>query len=248
MGTEQADRVAAFHRRRFTLAELAAVLVSTALLATVCLAATVPVADKAEQVACYTNLKECGQAWMMFAEDNDGWVLPALTRRTEEPDWPAGVPETLKTKAVWWWWLVDGGYLKQAAGVEGTFHCPADGKSTEAERQGVTYLHSYLYMDYYGQAYGTNVTRWPASKAYGLKRLSGTWKKPGETVVMIEAAVGKYKRGSMVPPSGGYSNLPHTEWAGYTHEGTATTLFEDTHVEAALPTAKALSHTCRDLF
>ena len=228
--------------------ELAVVLVATALLATICLAATSPGLAKAKQVACTTNLKECGQAWMMFAEDNDGWILPALTLRGKEPDWPAGLPKTLKEKAVWWWWLVDGDYLKQAAGTEGTLHCPADDNPIEVKRQETTYLHSYLYMDYYGQAYGTNVTRWPVNKAYGLKRISRSWKKPGETVVMIEAAVGKYKRGRMVPPSGGYSNLPHTKWAGYTHEGTATTLFEDAHVEAATPATKALAYTCRDLF
>ncbi|MBT4821984.1 MAG: hypothetical protein HN742_31900 [Lentisphaerae bacterium] len=250
MGAEQACEVGRATRRRrtFTLVELVAVLVCFALIAVVCVAAVSPAAAKAKQVACYTNLKECGQAWLMFAEDNDGWILPALTHRQEEPDWPAGLPEKLKMKGIWWWWLVDDGYLKEADGADGTFHCPTDGAPVKAVRKGKTYLHSYLYPDYFGQAYGTNVARWPASKAYGLKRLSGTWKKPGETVVMVEAAVGKYKAGRLVPPSGGYSNLPHTKWTGYPHQRTATTLFEDGHVDAAAPEAKVLSYTCRDLF
>lgn len=242
--------VASGRRSAFTAVELFAVVGTLTVLASVCLPSLSSARLKAQQAVCHMNLKELGIAWDDFATDHDGWILPAWISPRSKAAFPMGCPKSLAEPGVWWQKLSKQAYLDSqgAAALPEVFHCPADGSPVVATYGGRTYRHSYVYMDYFGFSYGTNPDRWPESRMYGVKRLSGITKHPGQTPVMLEAKTGKYKRGDLVVPSGGYANLPNSRWMALRHEHTGNILFDDGHVDAVTKDHPALGYDCRDLF
>lgn len=219
-------------------------------LATVCLPSAALARRKADQAICYLNLKEIGVAWAVLAEEHDSWILPAYVSPNAPQEYPPGFPDDLKRPGVWWSRLIDLGYVlpDEGSGERGLFRCPGDTAPLKRDWGGEEYQHSYVYMDYFGFAYSTNPKKWPGNGAYGLRRRRDITKHPGNTPVVLEVADGKYKRGNMIVPSGGYANLAHRLWMGLRHAETGSVLFDDGRVEAVSSEHPALTYDCRDLF
>ena len=76
--------------RAFTLLELLVVVAIISLLAALLMPALKNARDQAKSIKCMSNLKQLGQAYAMYADDNDDAVAPSPS-----PPWSGAYPEWL---------------------------------------------------------------------------------------------------------------------------------------------------------
>lgn len=216
------------HTRGFTLVELLVVVAGLAILGGLLLPSVGHLRAKAAQARCANNLRVLGVAWNMYADEHEGWLLPASFPARKVAFLPDGYPTNAEQPGIWWLRLAD--YLPPdiLQGKQNIFCCPADPKPIKTVKGSNVLYHSYGYLDYFGYPYESNPD-WPTSGAYGLRRRKNI-KTPGATPVLVEMGDHVHKASYITVMAGGYG-VAILPWVTFRHWGMGNALFDDGHVE-----------------
>src|SRR4051812_34210056 len=164
------------HRQAFTPVELLVVIGIIAVLIGILLPALGRAREQANQAACMSNMRQVAMAFVMYANDNKGW-LPATSRGGSQgaapwryaPNWLAYMPsENLDQSAIakYLGKISDDGRLNQAANWDKTMNvrvlrCPSDDWNAPRVRampptnngSAAVYKYSYVVNHYIGAGY-----------------------------------------------------------------------------------------------
>lgn len=125
-------------RRAFTLIELLVVIAIIAILAAILFPVFAQAREKARMSACQSNLKQSGNAFMMYVQDYD-------------ETWPAGAPgtwdncATMTNRGSWSGWI--GNLIRPYAKNTGIFQCPSRPRAFGVNN-GCTATTEYLVASY----------------------------------------------------------------------------------------------------
>jgi prepilin-type N-terminal cleavage/methylation domain-containing protein/prepilin-type processing-associated H-X9-DG protein len=104
----------------FTLVELLVVMSIISLLLSVLLPALKAVRQRGQAVVCMSNIKQLGLAFMLYAQEYNGYAMPARLGQTRIYWWGQVTPEGIDHKAGIVW-----SYLRSELGGKSVFECPA---------------------------------------------------------------------------------------------------------------------------
>lgn len=228
--------------RGFTLVELLVVIAMIAILASLLLPSLSGAKSRTRSVVCQNNLKQLQLAWLSYADDNDGEMVP------NEEGRPFGFWEGVRHS----WVLgnaqrddtpenIQRGTLFPYARNHGVYHCPSD-RSTVTDQPHQTRLRSYslngelnywIIADHdYGlpilQAFYTESQLKRPAKTYGFLDVtpetidSGIFGLPGPAAQTEE----ELRRNLRELDKNRWLHLP-----GYRHSGGANLSFLDGHVD-----------------
>jgi prepilin-type N-terminal cleavage/methylation domain-containing protein len=110
-------------RRGFTLLELLTVIATIAILASLLLPVLGKAKTKAQRTTCLSNLRQLSAAWMMYADDNHGF-LPECYPLNNPDVWVQG--DMTQADEAGNVDLIRVGKLFQYNSSIGIYHCPAD--------------------------------------------------------------------------------------------------------------------------
>jgi prepilin-type N-terminal cleavage/methylation domain-containing protein/prepilin-type processing-associated H-X9-DG protein len=100
------------HHRGFTLIELLVVIAIIAILAAILFPVFARAREKARQTGCFSNLKQIGIAYQMYAQDYDETIVPAC-------NWNGGYNKWEDPRS---WWV---GLLEPYVKNDQVFRCPS---------------------------------------------------------------------------------------------------------------------------
>jgi prepilin-type processing-associated H-X9-DG protein/prepilin-type N-terminal cleavage/methylation domain-containing protein len=132
----------------FTLIELLVVIAIIVILAAILLPALAGAKGSARSIACVNNLKQLQTGYLMYADENKGFLAPNISRKVWPNQvnvagaWVLGNPQVDTDTA-----NIKRGVMFRYVGATGVYHCPAD-TSTVRNHPGLPRTRSYSVQTY----------------------------------------------------------------------------------------------------
>ncbi|MGA2658473.1 MAG: prepilin-type N-terminal cleavage/methylation domain-containing protein [Verrucomicrobiota bacterium] len=188
----QTNLTPARRARAFTLIELLVVIAIIAILAAMLLPALAKAKQKAQGIQCLSNTKQLGLGWLMYADDNNGKLVPNQNEDANQaPSWVKGIlsfdannPDNTNI----FFLTGAGGLLGQYSRNPGIYHCPADVYTCSMYGQQMLRVRSLSMNGFVqGGAYGTAAVSTWYSAWRGYNKMSDiTVPRPVNLVVFVD--------------------------------------------------------------
>jgi len=211
----------------FTLIELLVVIAIIAILAAMLLPALAKAKVRANAVRCMSNTKQITTAWIMYAHENNDFVLTSRAWMGGSVD--PGNPDMINTT-----------YLTQSllnpylGGNIGVYRCPAD-KRTYA---GQPVVRSMSMNGWFCPANQQDPYCWPAGQSYELHFKLSQMMRPGpaRTFVILDESEKTINDGFFAIDMAGYdprnpASLSFIDVPGTFHDKAGSLSFADGHSE-----------------
>jgi prepilin-type N-terminal cleavage/methylation domain-containing protein/prepilin-type processing-associated H-X9-DG protein len=224
----------------FTLIELLVVIAIIAILAAMLLPALSKAKTKAQGIQCLSNTKELTLGWLMYADDNNGKLVPNQNEDGNvNPSWVKGIlswaannPDNTNI----FFLTGAGGLLGPYLKAPGIYHCPADVYTCSEAGQQVLRVRSISMNGFVqGGAYGPAPTStwYPTWRAYN-KMSDITVPAPANLIVFVDEHPDSINDGWWITQVGSSLSVNPGVWedlpASY-HNGACGFSFADGHSE-----------------
>jgi prepilin-type N-terminal cleavage/methylation domain-containing protein/prepilin-type processing-associated H-X9-DG protein len=196
----------------FTLIELLVVIAIIAILAAMLLPALSQAREKARAISCMNNMRQIGQASVIYASDNDGHLPAAPCRETPDTDQYRHFAWTMANVPVA---NLQGGTLWNYVQSEKAFMCPSDKGYTSLTSTNLRTkrVHSYSFN------YQINRT---GCAVEGLTVKMSQIPRPSDRILIFEEQL----------PNDGYCVWAGSDPLTDRHSGKGNYIFVDSHYES----------------
>ncbi len=219
-------------RRGFTLLELLAVIATIGILAALLLPVLSKAKVKAQRTACFSNLRQLGVAWVMYGNENNGYLVPSYPGSQEA--WVKG--DMTRTNEAGDLNLLQQGKLYHYVQNTAVYHCPTD-RGVSIDGQLVPTVRSYA-MNCFMGARDASLSRIPSTTDDSVVPFfskDDELRRPSELFVLIDEDERSIDDGWFITdPTGGiWFELPAL--AAHRHSSSFPLNFADGHSEVWRP-------------